>query len=70
VVYLHKFLEALGRGTLITKASHEKQLARPANSGNPDRYFGLGVPVVNGWIFTDPNLEGCSGALGTCPRRT
>jgi CubicO group peptidase (beta-lactamase class C family) len=66
---LQKFLEALGKGTLLTKAGHEKQLARPANSGSPDRYFGLGVPVVNGWIFTNPNLEGYSGALGYLPSK-
>jgi CubicO group peptidase (beta-lactamase class C family) len=66
---LRKFLEALGRGTLLTKADHEKQLARPASSGSPDRYFGLGVPVVNGWIFTNPNLEGYSGALGYLPSK-
>jgi D-alanyl-D-alanine carboxypeptidase len=66
---LQKFLEALGKGTLLTKADHEKQLAQPANSGSPDRYFGLGVAVVNGWIFTNPTLEGYSGALGYLPSK-
>ncbi len=66
---LEKFLEALGKGTLLTEADHQKQLARPANSGTPDRYFGLGVPVVNGWIFTNPSLEGYSGALGYLPSK-
>jgi D-alanyl-D-alanine carboxypeptidase len=66
---LHKFLDALGTGKLLTKASHEKQLARPADSGSPDRYFGLGVPVLNGWIFTNPNLEGYSGALAFLPSK-
>jgi CubicO group peptidase (beta-lactamase class C family) len=66
---LLKFLDALGKGTLLTKASHEKQLARPANSGRPDRYFALGMPVVNGWLFTNPSLEGYSGALGYLPSK-
>lgn len=66
---LEKFLEALGKGTLVTKADHEKQLARPGNSGTPDRYFGLGVPVANGWVFTNPSLEGYSGALGYLPSK-
>jgi CubicO group peptidase (beta-lactamase class C family) len=66
---LQKFLVALGKGTLLTRADHEKQLARPANSGTTNRYFALGVPVVNGWIFTNPNLEGYSGALGYLPSK-
>jgi D-alanyl-D-alanine carboxypeptidase len=64
---LHKFLEALGKGTLLSKASHEQQLAKVPNSGTPERYFALGVPNVNGWIFTNPNLEGYSGALAYLP---
>jgi CubicO group peptidase (beta-lactamase class C family) len=66
---LQNFLVALGKGTLLTKADHQKQLARPANSGTPERYFALGVPVVNGWVFTNPSLEGYSGALGYLPAK-
>jgi CubicO group peptidase (beta-lactamase class C family) len=66
---LQKFLVALGKGTLVTKADHDMQLAKVANSGSPDSYFALGVPVVNGWIFTNPSLEGYSGALGYLPAK-
>jgi CubicO group peptidase (beta-lactamase class C family) len=66
---LFTFLKALGTGKLLSKASHEQQLARPAAQPNPDRYFALGVPVVDGWIFTNPNLEGYSGALGYLPEK-
>ena len=61
---LRTFLEALGTGKLLTKASHEKQLARPTVQPDPDRYYALGVPVVDGWVFTNPNLVGYRGALG------
>ena len=61
---LRTFLEALGTGKLLSKASHEKQLARPAVQPDPDRYFALGVPVLDGWVFTNPSLEGYRGALG------
>ncbi len=66
---LRAFLEALGTGKLLSKASHEKQLARPAVQPDPDRYYALGVPVVNGWVFTNPNLEGYTGALGYLPSK-
>ena len=65
---LRTFLEALGTGKLLTKASHEKQLARPTVQPDPDRYYALGVPVVDGWVFTNPNLVGYRGALAV-PRR-
>jgi CubicO group peptidase (beta-lactamase class C family) len=66
---LHTFLEALGKGTLVSKAHHQLQIAKVANSGTPDRYFALGVPVVDGWIFTNPGLEGYTGALGYLPSK-
>jgi D-alanyl-D-alanine carboxypeptidase len=36
---------------------------------NPDRYYALGVPVINGWVFTNPSLEGYSGALAYLPSK-
>jgi CubicO group peptidase (beta-lactamase class C family) len=66
---LHRFLDALGTGRLLSKASHQKQLARPAVQPKPDRYYALGVPVVDGWVFTNPNLEGYRGALSYLPSK-
>jgi len=66
---LHTFLVALGTGKLLTRASHRLQLARPAVHTNPDRYYALGVPVVNGWVFTNPSLDGYSGALAYLPSK-
>jgi CubicO group peptidase (beta-lactamase class C family) len=66
---LLKFLRALGTGTLLSKESHERQLAKPAVWGDSERYFALGVPVVNGWIFTNPSLEGYSGGVAYLPEK-
>ena len=67
---LRRFIEAVGKGTLLSKASHTAQLA-PTTVGlggnTADRYYAMGVGVVNGWLFTNPSLQGYRGALGYLP---
>jgi D-alanyl-D-alanine carboxypeptidase len=67
---LRRFIEAVGKGTLLSKASHTAQLA-PTTVGldgnKPGRYYAMGIGVVNGWLFTNPSLQGYWGALGYLP---
>ncbi len=60
----------MGSGELLSKASHEAQLA-PTSVGlggyTPERYYAMGVPVVNGWVFSNPGLQGLRGAVGNLP---
>jgi D-alanyl-D-alanine carboxypeptidase len=67
---IHRFIEALGTGELVSKASHEAQLAPTTVGVGPNtatKYFGIGVGVVNGWVYTNPGLQGLHGAIGTLP---
>jgi D-alanyl-D-alanine carboxypeptidase len=71
---VHKFLDALGSGELLSKASHETQLA-PANVGlgghgfenTATRYYSMGFVVANGWAFMNPNLQGLQAAAANLP---
>jgi D-alanyl-D-alanine carboxypeptidase len=67
---VQKFIEALGTGALVSKDSHEAQLAPTTASlgtNTPDRFYAMGMPVVNGWLFTNPGLQGYRGAIGYYP---
>ncbi|MFN8025767.1 MAG: serine hydrolase domain-containing protein [Acidimicrobiia bacterium] len=66
----HTWIEAVASGKLLSKAGHEAQLG-PATAGlgsnTEARYYAMGIAVVNGWVFTNPALQGYRGAIGTLP---
>jgi D-alanyl-D-alanine carboxypeptidase len=67
---IRKFIEAVGSGKLLSKASHKLQLApTTVGLGNnvAKRYWALGVAVVNGWVFTNPGLQGLHAGIGNLP---
>jgi len=67
---IRRFIEAVGTGKLLSKASHQAQLAPTTASlgtNTPKKYYAMGIAVVNGWLFTNPNLQGYSGAVGYLP---
>jgi D-alanyl-D-alanine carboxypeptidase len=63
---VRRFMEALASGALLSPESHALQLA-PSNVGlgpnTPERYYAMGIGVVNGWLFLNPNLQGLNGAF-------
>lgn len=63
-------IEAVGKGSLVSKSSHEAQLSA-ANVGNSQstapRYYAMGIGMTNGWLFTNPNLQGYQGGLAYLP---
>jgi D-alanyl-D-alanine carboxypeptidase len=64
---LRKLVEGVGTGKLVSKQSHELQLA-PTSVGlgtsTADRYYGMGISVVNDWLLTAPGLQGYHGSVG------
>ena len=66
------WIEALASGKLLSKQSHAAQLA-PATAGlgsnTAQKYYAMGVAVVNDWVFTNPALQGYRGAIGTLPSK-
>lgn len=67
---LRKLIEGVGTGKLLSKKSHEAQLA-PSSVGlgtsTAERYYGMGVSVVNDWLLTAPGLQGYHGSVGYLP---
>lgn len=67
---LRRFLDALGTGELLSAESHEAQTA-PITVGlagnNPDRYWAMGLGVINDWYFLNPGFSGYFGAGATLP---
>lgn len=67
-----RWAQALGRGAMLSAASHRKQVG-PGNVGlgplTNRFYYGLGVGVASNWIFSNPHLPGYSGFLGYFPPR-
>jgi D-alanyl-D-alanine carboxypeptidase len=65
-----RWAQALGTGEVLSAASHRKQVG-PASVGlgplTKRFYYGLGVGVASGWIFSNPHLPGYSGFLGYFP---
>jgi D-alanyl-D-alanine carboxypeptidase len=68
---LEKWGTALGTGSLISKSSHAQQIA-PKTVGlgplNKQFFYGLGVGVSNGWVFSAPGLEGYTGVVAYLPK--
>ncbi len=64
---LRRFIEAEGAGSLLSKAGHRAQLA-PVTVGQgrntADAYYAMGTTIVDGWIFSNPGLQGIQAGLG------
>ena len=69
---LGKWTTALGTGALLSKKSFDLQTGRQNVGLGPltaNRYYGMGVVHVNGWIFTNPQFDGYTGVLGYLPAK-
>lgn len=63
---------ALGKGTLLTKASHRQQLGPTTASLGPfnqAQYYAMGTIVSNGWIISNPNVPGYWDAVAYLPSK-
>jgi D-alanyl-D-alanine carboxypeptidase len=68
---LEKWATALGTGSLLSKRSRAQQVAPETVGLGPltDRFFyGLGVGVSNGWVFSAPGLLGYTGVVASLPK--
>jgi D-alanyl-D-alanine carboxypeptidase len=67
-----RWAAALGRGRLLSRASHRLQIG-PSNAGlgplTASRYYGFGVIVDAHWIITNPQLVGYNGTVSYFPAR-
>ena len=65
-----RFSQAWGRGTLLSKKSHNLQVG-PGNVGlgplTPTRYYGMGAGHLNGWTVTNPQAGGYTGVISYYP---
>lgn len=63
---------AVGTGELISPHASRERFA-PTTVGlpgvRPDRYFGLGIAVVDGWELQNPVLNGYTGIMAYLPTR-
>jgi D-alanyl-D-alanine carboxypeptidase len=61
---------ARGTGVLLSKRSHQLQVG-PENVGlgtlTSNHYFGMGVAVSKGWIFSNPHCGGYNGIVAYYP---
>ncbi len=65
-------VSAIATGRLVSRASHALQLAPLTARFQPwsaDRYYGLGVFVVNGWIVQNPSFAGYAATMAYLPSR-
>jgi D-alanyl-D-alanine carboxypeptidase len=67
---LRVFIEAVGSGRLVSKKSHQEQLA-PTTVGldgnTADRYYAMGIVVTNGWLVANPTMPGYRGIIARLP---
>lgn len=63
---------AVGSGALISRAASRERFA-PTTVGfpgiSPERYYGLGVLVADGWRVQNPMLNGWTGIMAYLPQR-
>jgi len=63
---------AIGSGRLLSRRSHRAQLA-PATAGlgplNRRVYYGMGMPIMGGWIVLNPSLAGFQVMAVNLPSR-
>jgi CubicO group peptidase (beta-lactamase class C family) len=70
VTDLGRWANALGRGALISKRAHAAQLSPKTIGLGPltkDFYYGLGVGISHGWVFSAPGLLGETGIVASLP---
>ena len=69
---MSKWAAAVGRGTLLSPASHQLQVG-PGTAGlgplTRDRLYGYGVLVDSHWIITNPQLVGYNGTVSYFPAK-
>jgi D-alanyl-D-alanine carboxypeptidase len=68
-----RWAQAVGTGSLLSKASHATQFA-PVTAGlgplTSSFYYGMGGAVANGWVIAGaPGLEGFTGAVAYLPSK-
>lgn len=64
---LRKLIEAVGNGDLVSKKSHRLQLAPDTvglGTNTDDRFYAMGISIVDDWLLTAPGLQGYKGAVG------
>jgi CubicO group peptidase (beta-lactamase class C family) len=63
---------AVGKGTLLSPASHEEQIA-PVSlispPGQPKGYYGMGVFLVNSWVVQNPLFFGYNALMAYLPSK-
>lgn len=64
---LGRWLRLHGTGALLTPASFQKVIQRPAVANPTGPYLGFGFIVANGWYAQNPGFNGYSGAYGYLP---
>lgn len=65
-----KFMTAVGKGTLVSKASHELQISDQNVGLGPltdETYYGMGIAVANGWLLTNPQVDGYTAVIAYLP---
>lgn len=69
---LGKWLDAFGNGKLISQKSFQTMIA-PTTVGlatnKPDAYYGMGVIIINSWIFQNPSFAGFTGVIAYLPAK-
>ncbi len=64
---LRTFIEAVGTGSLVSAESHELQLAPDTvglGTNTDERYYAMGISIVNDWLLTAPGLQGYHASIG------
>jgi D-alanyl-D-alanine carboxypeptidase len=65
-----RFITAVGKGTLVSKKSHELQVGEQNVGLGPltaQTYYGMGLAVANGWILTNPQVDGYTAVIAYLP---
>lgn len=65
-----RWAAALGTGSLVSKRSHARQVAPTTVGLGPltkEFFYGLGLAVSNGWVFSAPGLMGYTGVAAYLP---
>ena len=67
-----RWATALGTGSLLSRQSHALQIG-PQNVGlgplTANDYYAMGTAVTNGWIVTNPQLDGYNGVVSYLPAK-
>ena len=69
---LGRWTQALGTGALLSPASREQQFGMQTVGLGPltaERYYGMGVPLSNGWLANNPQLMGYNGVASYLPSK-